>query len=129
MKDSADRNRAILLLLLDTGMRASELCGLNFSQVDSHNRRVRVMGKGAKERAIPFSPRTGQALWRYLTSRQDVRANDSLIATVDGRGDPYTLQELLGHSSLDMVKNYLRIAQIDIDSAHCRASPVDHWRL
>jgi site-specific recombinase XerD len=36
MKDSADRNRAILLLLLDTGMRASELCGLNFSQVDSH---------------------------------------------------------------------------------------------
>jgi site-specific recombinase XerD len=169
MKDSADRNRAILLLLLDTGMRASELCGLNFSQVDSHNRRVRVMGKGAKERTIPFSPRTGQTLWRYLTSRQDVRANDSLIATVDGHrlnrsrlqkilgkignrggiskvhphrfrhtfaiqylrngGDPYTLQALLGHSSLDMVKNYLRIAQIDIDSAHRRASPVDNWRL
>jgi len=79
MKDSADRNRAILLLLLDTGMRASELCDLNFSQVDSHNRRVRVMGKGAKERTIPFSPRTGQTLWRYLTSRQDVRANDSMI--------------------------------------------------
>ena len=169
MKDSADRNRAILLLLLDTGMRASELCGLNFSQVDSHNRRVRVMGKGAKERTIPFSPRTGQALWRYLTTRPDTRANDPLIATQDEHeftrsrllkilgkigtragvskvhphrfrhtfaiqylrngGDPYTLQALLGHSSLDMVKNYLRIAQIDIDSAHRRASPVDNWRL
>lgn len=169
VKDSVDRNRAILLLLLDTGMRASELCGLNFSHVDSHNRRIRVMGKGAKERTIPFSPRTGQVLWRYLTSRQDVRANDSLIATVDEHrlnrsrlqkilgkigdrggiskvhphrfrhtfaiqylrngGDPYTLQALLGHSSLDMVKNYLRIAQIDIDSAHRRASPVDNWRL
>jgi len=169
MKDSADRNRAILLLLLDTGMRASELCGLNFSQVDSHNRRVRVMGKGAKERTIPFSPRTGQALWRYLTARPDARANDPLIATQDEHeltrsrllkilgkigtragiskvhphrfrhtfaiqylrngGDPYTLQALLGHSSLDMVKNYLRIAQIDIDSAHRRASPVDNWRL
>jgi len=169
MKDSADRNRAILLLLLDTGMRASELCGLTFGQVDSHNRRVRVMGKGAKERTIPFSPRTGQALWRYLTTRSDVRANDPLIATQDeheltrsrllkilgkigtragvskvhphrfrhtfaiqylrNSGDPYTLQALLGHSSLDMVKNYLRIAQIDIDSAHRRASPVDNWRL
>jgi len=169
MKDSADRNRAILLLLLDTGMRASELCGINFSQVDSHNRRVRVMGKGAKERTIPFSPRTGQALWRYLTTRPDARANDPLIATQDEHeltrsrllkilvkigtragvskvhphrfrhtfaiqylrngGDPYTLQALLGHSSLDMVKNYLRIAQIDIDSAHRRASPVDNWRL
>lgn len=169
MKESADRNRAILLLLLDTGMRASELCGLDFSHVDTHNRRVRVMGKGAKERTIPFSPRTGQTLWRYLTSRHDARANDSLIATVDEHrlnrsrlqkilgkigdrggvskvhphrfrhtfaiqylrngGDPYTLQALLGHSSLDMVKNYLRIAQIDIDTAHRRASPVDNWRL
>ncbi len=169
MKSSADRNRAILLLLLDTGMRASELCQLRVNGVDNHNRRVHVMGKGSKERSIPFSPRTGQTLWRYLTSRVDLRANDPLIATMDGHdltrgrllkmlvsigkrsgvsdvhphrfrhtfaiqylrngGDPYTLQALLGHSSLDMVKVYLRIAQIDIDTAHRRASPVDNWRL
>lgn len=168
-KNSADRNRAVLLLLLDTGMRASELCQLRVNGVDNHNRRVHVMGKGSKERSIPFSPRTGQTLWRYLASRVDLRTNDPLIATMDGHdlnrarllkmlvsigkragvsdvhphrfrhtfaiqylrngGDPYTLQALLGHSSLDMVKVYLRIAQIDIDTAHRRASPVDNWRL
>jgi site-specific recombinase XerD len=72
MRNSADRNRAVVLLLLDTGMRASELCSLRVGGVDNHNRRVRVMGKGSKERTIPFSPRTGQTLWRYLTSRSDL---------------------------------------------------------
>jgi integrase/recombinase XerD len=44
-------------------------------------------------------------------------------------GDIYTLQDLLGHTSLDMVRRYLHIAQVDIDSAHRRASPVENWRL
>jgi site-specific recombinase XerD len=82
-RNSGDRNRALLLLLLDTGMRASELCSLRVGGVDNHNRRVRVMGKGSKERTIPFSPRTGQTLWPYLTSRPDSRSNDPLIVTME----------------------------------------------
>jgi integrase len=67
-----ERNRAIILVLLDTGLRASELCELQVNQVDLRNRRLTVMGKGAKERTLPFSARTGQALWKYLAIRKEV---------------------------------------------------------
>ena len=58
----ADRNRAILLLLVDTGLRASELCEITIQQVDNRNHRILVMGKGSKERLVQFSARTCQAI-------------------------------------------------------------------
>ena len=44
-------------------------------------------------------------------------------------GNAYTLQAMLGHSSLETVKIYLKLAQVNLDEAHRRASPVDNWRL
>jgi site-specific recombinase XerD len=44
-------------------------------------------------------------------------------------GDPWSLQMMLGHSTMEMVKTYLSIAQADLDNSHKPASPVDNWRL
>ena len=48
------RNRAIILLLLDTGLRASEICTLRVKDIDLVDRKVRTMGKGRKEQSVPF---------------------------------------------------------------------------
>ena len=81
----AERNRAILMLLLDTGIRASEVSCLKIFDVDQRNQRIQVMGKGSKERSIPFSARTGQSLWRYLSTRSNVKVGDMLFVTKANR--------------------------------------------
>ncbi len=167
---AASRDRAIILLMLDTGMRATELCELALHQVDLRNKRVSVWGKGSKQRSLPLSPRTSQAIWRYIQAeRTEARAGDPLFVTSTGLpldhhqllrllknagqrasipgvhphrfrhtfaiqylrngGDGFTLQRMLGHSTMEMVRTYLQIAQADLENAHRRASPVDNWRL
>jgi integrase/recombinase XerC len=60
------RDRAVLELLYATGIRVSELCGLDLTDVDDSRRVVRVFGKGAKERTVPFGLPAQRALdaWR-----------------------------------------------------------------
>ena len=70
-RPTALRDRAIILTLLDTGMRASELCNLRQQHLDLKNRSLLVMGKGDKERCVRISPRTSQAIWHYLATRDD----------------------------------------------------------
>lgn len=63
------RNRTILLLLYHTGIRASELCALNVSDIDLHGQSLRVTGKGNKQRIIPFGPELRQSFEEYLKAR------------------------------------------------------------
>lgn len=62
----AARDRAILWLLLSTGIRLSELCGLRFCDIDWDRGMIYVMGKGAKERKVPVGPVARQHLNTYI---------------------------------------------------------------
>ncbi len=68
------RDRAILELLYAAGLRVSELVGLDWREVDLSARVVRVMGKGSKERMVPFGRPAAEALRRWLESWESVRA-------------------------------------------------------
>lgn len=65
----AARDEAILLFLVDTGARASELCALSVADVDWSGRKCRVLGKGAKARTLPYGLRTARALHQYARRR------------------------------------------------------------
>lgn len=60
------RDRAVLELLYATGIRVSELCGLDVGDVDRSRRVVRVLGKGAKERSVPYGLPAEEALDDWL---------------------------------------------------------------
>ena len=63
------RDEVILRLLLDTGVRVSELCGLELDDVDLDRELAFVTGKGSRPRVVPFGAKTAQAVDRYLRLR------------------------------------------------------------
>ena len=65
------RNKAIFLMLLDTGMRASEIASIKPGDVDTERGWIKVQGKGAKERVVRIGATAQKALWRYLVHRPD----------------------------------------------------------
>ena len=68
------RDRAILELFYASGLRLSELESLDLDSVDLRGRRVRVLGKGRKERIVPFNGATERALRVWLQDRSVLRA-------------------------------------------------------
>ncbi len=68
------RNRAILELLWATGMRVSELSGLNFGDLNLENNEIRVFGKGSKERIILVTDRAKNFLERYIQTARSLVA-------------------------------------------------------
>ena len=66
------RNQAIVELLYGTGMRVTELSSLNVDDINLDDDIIKVMGKGSKERIIPFSKPAKTAIYNYLKYREQV---------------------------------------------------------
>ena len=175
-RSTGKRDKAILLTLLDSGLRAGELCALRISDVDMKTGRVQIRSgeagraKGGKGRVVYLGKSARRFLWRYLAEREEGEDPDAplfigkfhrafnrdalrqLINSLGAKagvkkchphrfrhtfaitylrsgGDIFTLKSLLGHGSLEMVEHYARIAEVDVEAAHRKASPADNWRL
>jgi len=86
-RPTARRDKAIVLLLLDTGIRASELCNITVGNVDFHSNRILVTGKGDKSRYVYFGKICSKALWHYFAERfpgGDAKNNEPFFVQGDG---------------------------------------------
>jgi integrase/recombinase XerC len=164
------RDAAILSIFVDCGLRVSELVGLDEVDLNTRAGTLKVLGKGSKERVVPFGAATGRALARWLGVRatlvRDGTNTDHVFLDQYGRpmsrhaveamvgvqgeraglgrvwphrlrhtfavsflragGDAFTLQRLLGHTSLATTRLYVELAERDVINVYRRASPVDH---
>ncbi len=84
--DRGFRDYTLLLTFVDTGARLSEIANMNVNDVDIENGYLRVMGKGARERYIPFGRKVAKALLKYkLKHRSEPVATESFFLAMDGR--------------------------------------------
>ena len=94
------RDYAVLEVLYATGVRVSELCGLDVDHVDHERQLIRVLGKGDKERAVPFGDPAARALARWLSAgRPDLhnRASGSalFLGVRGGRLNPRVVRRVV----------------------------------
>lgn len=92
-----NRDVAIILVLLDTGMRAGELCGLNVRDAEQQDSALTVLGKGNKKRKVYMSRTARLALWNYLhRDRNNPMPDEPLfVARGGGRFSPNSLTQFV----------------------------------
>jgi integrase/recombinase XerC len=93
------RNLAILELLYASAIRVSELCGLDISKIDFDEMSVKVLGKGNKERIVPFGIPCKVALENWITARASIKGSEKQSALFLGargkRIDPRVVREVV----------------------------------
>jgi integrase/recombinase XerC len=82
---AARRARAILELLYGTGVRCAELVGLDRADVDLEERVIRVLGKGRKERVVPFGRPAQESIRTYLEARAAVARTEAFLVNARGQ--------------------------------------------
>lgn len=163
------RDYTIMLILLDTGIRLSELVGIKLEDLKmSQGEIVITQAKGGKQRRVFVSPKTRETLKKYIRIRGDIPGNLYLFVSIENQpikgrnvqerlkiygrkaglegvrvsphtfrhtfakmyilrgGDPFSLQALLGHATLDMVRHYVNMWGTDLQKMHRHYSPVSY---
>jgi integrase/recombinase XerC len=118
------RDTAIIRVLFDTGARLAEVANLKVDDVDFDMRLVHVYGKGRRSRAIPFGPKTGVALLRYLRIRSQHSRPES----------PYLWLGLRGPLTGEGIKQMLKRRGTEAGVPHLHAHRFRHtlahnWQL
>jgi site-specific recombinase XerD len=166
------RNKALLMTLLDTGLRSSELINLTIGNADLESGYLKVMGKGERERIVPIGSSVQKILQRYIYHFRPEPSHltvDNVFLTIEGKpltingvkllfrrlakksgverlhahlcrhtfatnylingGDVFSLQQILGHSTLEMVRHYVTLAASQVTVQHRKFSPMDRMEL
>jgi site-specific recombinase XerD len=116
-KEEGLRDRAIIELLFSTGLRVSELVGLNKDRINLERREFGVIGKGGKARLVFVSDRAAEWIKRYLDKREDrfkplfIRYSGAIMEENGGEK-----MRLTARSVERMVKKYVRSARIPVDA-------------
>src|SRR5207302_7087526 len=110
-----ERDRAILELLYASGLRVSELTGLNSEDIDRKETMLRVLGKGNKERIIPYGSKAEEALERYWPIRSKLlarsgRGADARAVFLSNEG-----RRMGNRSVARVVKKYVRLMNVNGD--------------
>lgn len=103
------RDKAVLELLYATGMRVSELVGINLDDVNFSERLIRVRGKGKKERLIPFGKKAEDSMAFYIRARPQINKGniEEKVLFLNYRGE-----RLSSRSVERIVDRYIRLTAI-----------------
>ena len=166
------RDTAILITMLDAGLRLSETANLSMANAHLDEGYLKVMGKGAKERIVPIGGLAQKALLRYVYHFRPQPLNtaqDNLFLTLEGTamsgnaiqlmmsrisrmsgvkrlhphlcrhtfatnylvngGDVFTLQQILGHTTLEIVRRYVNLSSAHVRIQHRKFSPMGRMKL
>jgi len=107
------RDRAILELLYASGLRVSELVGLDLGEIDRRGQMLRVLGKGRKQRVVPYGAKAQAALDAYWPVREEILAHpqtkpDPQAVFLNHRGG-----RLTNRAVYDLVRKYSRLANVN----------------
>ena len=162
------RDMVVVLLMLDSGLRFSEVLRLTYGKIHLESGYLIAHGKGDKERYVPLGLHTRKYLVKYLaylpnlTPKTIIVVKDNMTAAkvstlnclfvrlkkrsdiprlhphllrhtfatayLRHGGDVYTLQAILGHTTLEMTRRYAQMTPVDLTVSFNRFSPVDNLK-